>query len=308
MSTDGCGAATLAARDSQPRFCKLQRSVEWGSSLACRHRTGISAATALLFAAIAFPNPVDFGKAELNAALAARGIDGTKLRITAEVARDLPESYRIERNRIFGGDLRGLMYGLLEAADQIRTVGKLSNKRGQAAMPIRGVRIDVENSASWDSDEYWVALMRMLARTRFNRLNVVFAEGPARLNVARLRYLSQTAADHGIEFTLGLMHADAALQTLLRDCPAVRGVHIHEPAVSAGLLQAIGQSGRRVKLDIRTNLAKQGVIEAAKAAGVPLRLAAEYPPGRGFMDLLRREPVRLAPEQPTPLPMINGLP
>ena len=287
--------------------------VEQVSGLPCRHHAGIFSvqrltAIALLSAAVTLANPVDFGRAELNAALAARNIDPAKLRITAEVATDRPESFRIERNHIFGGDLRGLMYGLLEAADQIRATGKLANTRGQAGMPIRGVRIVVENAAAWGIDDYWAALTRMLARNRFNRLHVLFGEDPSRLNAAKLRFVSQLAADHGIEFTLGLVHTGSALQALLRDCPAVRGVHVLESAATGGLLQAITASGRRVKLDVPAGLAKQGVIQASRAAGVPLQLAGDYPPGTGFTDLLERQPVRLAPEQTTPLPMINGLP
>src|SRR3954466_9676312 len=76
----------------------------------------------LLGATSAFASPFTFAKAEFDAALAARGL---QLRIKAELD-DLPAcSFKIEAARIRGGDARGLMYGLLEAADQIRSSGKL---------------------------------------------------------------------------------------------------------------------------------------------------------------------------------------
>src|SRR5689334_7732064 len=66
--------------------------------------------------------PVDFGKAELDAALAERKL---KLRVDTELSLDRPETFSITLYktgvaRITGGDLRGLMYGLMEAAEQIR--------------------------------------------------------------------------------------------------------------------------------------------------------------------------------------------
>ena len=61
--------------------------------------------------------PVEFGKAELERALAERNMT---LHYRSGVSHLAPEAFEIEPLRITGGDLRGLMYGLLEAADQIR--------------------------------------------------------------------------------------------------------------------------------------------------------------------------------------------
>src|SRR5882757_10071698 len=65
--------------------------------------------------------PVDFGKSEFDAALAERKL---KIRVDTELSLDPPETYRITLYktgvaRVTGGDLRGLMYGLIEAAGQI---------------------------------------------------------------------------------------------------------------------------------------------------------------------------------------------
>jgi len=85
-----------------------------------------------------FAGPVDFGQAELDRALAERGL--RRMRISAEVSADPPESFRILPGRVTGGDVRGLMYGLLEAAAQIRERGRLSAAKGSPATPIRGIR------------------------------------------------------------------------------------------------------------------------------------------------------------------------
>src|SRR5579883_374506 len=82
---------------------------------------------AFLLAAALPAGPVDFGLNEYKSALAARNL---KWKIAYEVTSDPPESYRIEPYKyggahVTGGDLRGLMYGLLEAAEQIRTTGRL---------------------------------------------------------------------------------------------------------------------------------------------------------------------------------------
>ncbi len=71
--------------------------------------------------------PVEFGLAQYNAALDARNL---KIRIKYDVSLEPAESFRIEPYaaggaHISGGDLRGLMYALLEAADQIRATGRM---------------------------------------------------------------------------------------------------------------------------------------------------------------------------------------
>jgi hypothetical protein len=150
----------------------------------------------LIATTIAAAGPLEFGRAELNAALAARKIEPALLRVVTEMSADPAESYRIDGPRIFGGDLRGLMYGLLEAAEQIRAAGKLSPTKASPACPLRGVRISYHQD---QPKEFWTSYIQMLARNRFNRLNVVFPQVP---NLERVDDLSQTANDHGIDFVL----------------------------------------------------------------------------------------------------------
>jgi hypothetical protein len=288
----------------------------------------------------AWAGPVDFGKAQFDRALQERGLG--RMRVQMEVTTDPPESYRILPGRITGGDLRGLMYGLLEAADQIREHGRLLAIRGAPAMPIRGVRYFLHNKdleEDWYySHDYWKEYFAMLARNRFNRFNLVFAHQTDYLappypywlalpefpkirvpglsaerrerNFEMLKYISQTAADYGIDFTLGVWEQNvqanmkptvvgltrenlgpytyAALKKILAECPAIRSVQMRTNRESGipndqqvsfyqrWVFRAISEAGRRVVLDMRGWSMQPGMLEAATTSGAPLRLSAKY--------------------------------
>src|SRR5487761_1537750 len=75
----------------------------------CRGEVGVrrSIRIALCFLAcawIASAGPVDFGIAEYNAALAARGL---KWKVNAELSLDPPETFRIEPYRVGGAHITG---------------------------------------------------------------------------------------------------------------------------------------------------------------------------------------------------------
>ncbi|HFB99124.1 MAG TPA: hypothetical protein ENJ62_08285, partial [Bryobacterales bacterium] len=93
--------------------------------------------------------PVEFGLNELRAALRERGV---KIRIRTEITSAAPESYRISAYRVSGGDLRGLMYGLVAAADQIRRRGRLYPESGKPAVKLRGIRRFLHNR---DLEQDW---------------------------------------------------------------------------------------------------------------------------------------------------------
>lgn len=93
------------------------------------------ALAAAFFLAPIHAGPVDFGLSEFRAALASRNL---KTRIVYDLSPEAPESFRVEPYKaggahITGGDMRGLMYGLLEAADQIRTTGRMKQVHGVPA-------------------------------------------------------------------------------------------------------------------------------------------------------------------------------
>ncbi len=286
--------------------------------------------------------PREFGLAEVRRALAARDLPESPLPFQAEVASGPAESYRISPGRVTGGDERGLLYGLLQAAEQIRRQGRLAPAQGRPATPIRGIRYFLHNrdlQADWYySQDYWTAYLRMLARNRFNRFNLVFAhqtnylappypfwvslaEFPQirvpglaaeeqRRNLEMLRFISQTAADHGIDFTLGVWehniqanmtptvegltpenlgpYSYAALRRILAECPAIRSVQMRTNAESGipsdrqtsfyrdWVFRAIREAGRPVILDLRAWVLTGGMVEVAQAAGVPLRVSTKY--------------------------------
>ena len=137
--------------------------------------------------ASAIAGPVDFALDEYHAALAARNL---KWKVKYELTPDPPETYRIEPYayggaHITGGDLRGLMYGLLEAADQIRATGRMKQVRGEPAATIRGVRMFARDA---DFDEaHW----RVFSDPRSRPLQSLHADlhraaGELRKNSTRL--------------------------------------------------------------------------------------------------------------------------
>jgi hypothetical protein len=303
--------------------------------------TRVSLAATIL-AAAALAGPKEFGIDELNRAIAARGLNPALFRFRTEITADGPESYRILAGRITGGDLRGLMYGLLDAAAQVRARGRVLPSKGAPATRIRGVRYFLHNEElerDWFySQDYWVEYIRMLARNRFNRFNLVFAHQTGYLappypfwialaefpeirvpgltddqrqrNLEMLRFISQTAADHGIDFTLGVWehnvqtnqkptttgitdenigpYSRAALKAVLAACPAIRSVQMRTNSESGipsdrqvefygkWVFPAIREAGRRVTLDLRGWIMRPGLMEAALGSGVPLRMSTKY--------------------------------
>lgn len=284
--------------------------------------------------------PRDFGMAEFNRAVTARKLPAISLR--ADVVPGQPESYTIQAGRVTGGDERGLMYGLLEAAELIRARGTLVEAKGAPRNRMRGIRYFIHNKEMekdwYYSHDYWDQYFSMLARNRFNRFNLVFASQVNYLappypfwldiptfpeirvpgltpkertrNLEALQYISQSAADHGVEFTLGVWehnimpgmtptvegltrqnigpYSYAALKKILELCPAIRSVQMRtniESGIPADqqlefyrdyVFRAIKDAGRPVTLDLRAWILAGGMIDAAMQVGVPTRVSAKY--------------------------------
>jgi hypothetical protein len=204
--------------------------------------------------------PADFGMAELNAAIAARNLK-FKPKIVAELNTDPPETFRIDPysaggGRVSGGDLRGLMYGLLEAAAQMRTLGHLKLARASPFLSPRGVKANADPSVSWfGSEDFWRAYFAVLARDRFDRLQLVFDRFPDRDSFPALRTISQIAMQYGVDIALGLRsfspESHSALQDLLTQSTGIRSVVLvgaSEPE-KFPILDALAKTGRRVVLD-----------------------------------------------------------
>ena len=243
-------------------------------------------ATFLLLPAIQ-GGPVNFALDEYNAAVASRNL---KWKVKYEVTLDPPESYRIEPYKyggahVTGGDLRGVMYGLLEAADQIRATGRLKQVHAAPATPIRGARLFARDA---DFDETrWRAYFQTLARDRFNRFTLIFTEPPRDLQ--KLRAISQAAADYAVDFTLALWEhePDAALDKILATCPLIRTVQIrnttHDLDTYRGLVfKPLRAAGRRVALDPEPEF-----VKPAQESGVALRSDSPSWPPSFDVDLPR---------------------
>lgn len=234
-------------------------------------------------AAQAFAGPIEFGMAEIQRALAARGLKPGAIRFNTEVNTDDPESFRILPGLVSGGDLRGLMYGLLEAAGQIRETGRLAMAKGTPATRIRGIRYFLSGQ---DLQKDWPEFFAMLARNRFNRFHLVLGPSavPVQRNLGTLRSISQAASDHGLDFVLGIQSEGSEspgyemLSKVLSSCPAIRGLEMRVDSHAArdAVFRAIGRSGRRVTLDLPAGPLPAGLVEAARTAHVPLRISLRY--------------------------------
>ena len=311
-----------------------------------RRAMRLSTLILVLFLAVSsrgMAGPREFGLAELDRALAARHLPGVAGVVTG-LRPGPPESFRVEPGRVVGADERGLMFGLLAAAEQIRATGRLAPLTGAPHTAIRGIRYFLHNQdleAGWYYDhEQWNAFFAMLARARFNRFNLVFAHQTAYLvppypywlelpefpqvrvpglgaaqrerNLATLCFIAQAAADHGIDFTLGIWEHDvqagrgmrgavlgltaddlgpysyAALKQVLDRCQAIRSVQLRTGSESGiprdrelafyrdYVFRAISEANHRVGLDLRGWDAAGGILAAAGHSGLKLRVSAKY--------------------------------
>ena len=209
---------------------------------------------------------------------------------------DPPETFRIQPytaggGRVTGGDLRGLMYGLIEAAGQMKSLGHLKAVHGAPTTPLRAVRF-VAAAADLDqpwytSEAFWRTYFQTLARSRFNRINLALPRLP---DTSRVCGLSQLAASYGLDFTLGLpepagdpVALRSRLTNLLATCPLIRGLEMdggNAPLeyYREAVLRTIETAGRRVTLDLRNateridlnSLISHAVLEA----NLPVRLSS----------------------------------
>jgi hypothetical protein len=251
--------------------------VQWWTRL-----LAFSAVCAIAHAA----GPVEFGMAEYDAAVAARHLK-YKPKIIAELNLEPPETFRIEPYtaggaHITGGDLRGLMYALIEAADQIRTTGRLKREHAVPTSPIRGLRIHAEPQSSWfASPDFWRVYFAQLARERFNRVQIVFDTVPDKSGLATLRMIAQTASQYAVDAGAGIGAATPAdLERLLVECTAIRFVAIHSTQAASdvpALLRVFREIGRRVVLELPADTAgTPEFVLGAGQSGTPVRLFSAY--------------------------------
>lgn len=231
---------------------------------------GLLALSALSAGLLPAAGPVDFARAALDAASEARGLSGTAARVSIELSPVLPEDgFQIVGAVIRGGSARGLMYGLLEAAEQIRASGRLSPVKGEPVVTLRSVR-RVMTASDWRrSRGEWVEAFTLLAHARFNRLHLMLDEPLTHSRIEALRVASAAAQERAVDLAIGL--AAPSVQdviALLAACPAVRAVHV-DPSSAALISGPVREAGRYVVLESSEPV--------SPAVSVPLRVGA--PPG-----------------------------
>ena len=285
----GAGAAGAGAAGAASRKARAKAVPARGPVASAALPGGAAARSAVEGPAL--PGPVEFGRSELDRAIAERGLSPGKFSIKTQVAVDPAESYRIVPGLITGGDLRGLMYGLLEAADQVRKSGKLQKVEATPGMTIRGARGTIEDFAGdlqwFYGREQWPALFRTLAINRFNQFQIAvpdLAAAAVEQNLGALHFISDTAAEYGIDFTLGVGTRQAlegpdlyaALVKVLAACPAIRGVRLRMDAdLGKDAIRAIQETGRRVTIELPEDA--PAIAALAAMAVLPVRFSVPYP-------------------------------
>src|SRR5690242_11737713 len=105
----------------------------------------VAAAAALLMTVASNAGPLDFGRTEFERAVSERGLSRSSPSLQTKLGEGKPECFTIAGTTIAAGDERGLMYGYLEAAEQIRSGGRLSDARGCPSVAMRGIRYFLHN-------------------------------------------------------------------------------------------------------------------------------------------------------------------
>jgi hypothetical protein len=161
-------------------------------------------------------------------------------------------------------------------------------------MTIRGARVAIDDFAGdlewFHGREQWPALFRTLAIERFNRFQIAVPDlagltgAGSEGNLDALRFISDAAAEYGIDFTLGVgmgqavegpdLHA--ALVKVMAACPAIRGVRLRMDAeLAAEAIRAVQETGRRATIELAEDA--QATAGVAATAGLPVRFSAPYP-------------------------------
>lgn len=250
--------------------------------------------------------PVDFGRRVLQEALAARKPPAASQNVLSELSPDPPESFRIQPGRVSGGDLRGLMYGLLEAAQQIRTHGHLIATVARPALALRSLRVELSDediAQPWfRSEAFWREQFETLARARFNRLTLFFSGRHRAAFFEHVPLVSRVAAEYAMDLAIGLRLDELALfgeaipeaagpsallaiKGALTSSPAVRVVQFRAPEdggheyaafCEEWLFRAVRESGRRVTLELSGPAIAPELLAAARQSGVPFRIGELY--------------------------------
>ena len=248
-----------------------------------------------------------------------------------------------------GGDARGLMYALLEGADRIESATEGRNPFHQIEdicekpyLEARSLGVHLFNSdleEEWYySEDFWRGYLGMLARNRFNMFSLTFADhtfylnppypylvnlpqfpqikarglspDDVKKNLDMLRFISDTAAEYGIDFVfsiwmhrswrpeLGELQVDglpeyprdycaAGLREVLLACPNIKGVQYrmnHESGIPedkqtdffSAQFRAMRECGRDIWVDLRQKGLRESSVQAALDAGLEVVVSTKY--------------------------------
>jgi hypothetical protein len=266
--------------------------------------------------------PPDFGQQELRAAIAERRLP---LTIDTELNLNQPETFVATpigsaSIRVSGGDLRGLMYGLLDTADQVRSGGSVVRKAGEPGFHTRSVRIAPSDAELMTSEFYntnrWIKTFEMLARNRVNRITVVMPV--EHLEYDRVRFLTRLGSDYAVDFNLGLRAVEggqvtrAQIRKVLDECVLIRGIQLEvgrEPVdyFKTAIFPAVQQTGRRVTLDLRGAEMRPDIVRAGHSAGVVFLIEARNSTASLDEPFYRRIAVASTSEPSDVASVLNGL-
>lgn len=215
-----------------------------------------------LLPAISGASPVDFGRREFLEALESRGLKPERFKVITEHSMVLPsDGYSIQGYLIRGGNLRGIMYGLLEAAAQIRRSGRLRPVKAAPVTAIRGVRW--EQPLPPDS----ASLFANLARARVNRF---IAAHPGE-TMETLRRASELATTHGLDFG-AVLPAGASPKAYIAALPLLKFL---EAAPTKENLEELSGAGRLFTLDLDASTLSETAFAQATESRIPLQVCAE---------------------------------
>lgn len=211
-----------------------------------------------------------FGWTEFQRAMEQSRLNPATFRIAVEYSISLPaDGYQIQPSLILGGSRRGVMYGLLAAAEQLRERGSLSSVKATPRLEIRGTRLLLTDELLARSTGEWQVLFENLAKARINRLRLeMTALTPSRS--ARIGVLAKLAEQYTVDLALGLEEVDAPLlMKTMSQSIAMKAARV-PPASAEMAMSTLSEVGRYVTLDLDAPALTETMKRHAAELRVPL--------------------------------------
>jgi hypothetical protein len=245
------------------------------------------ALAALLSTAVFLPahsfaaGPVEFGQSELQKVIEERGLNARSFHVAVEYSLVLPaDGFQIQGLIIRGGSRRGVMYGLLEAADQLRERKTLAAVKATPRFEIRSTRLRAGDDVLARPEREWCDLFAALARARFSRLRLEMRELTAERSL-RLAKIAPLAEEHAIDLALSLEEIDPPLLLkLLGESIVFKAVQV-PPGAAATAVTTLSEAGRYVTLDVAADAMTVELIKTAQELRVPLLSLSKSASGTG---------------------------